>query len=362
MEEFQEIAHTGGNIDFLYSEEEQGVAISIKHKNPWATTMVQLCISYDGKILDFVPCGGIGAVIPYPQPSLLAFLLSDREGLFGQSCPSCKSYFRSNAISGNTTCPYCGKKEQGIEFLTENQLKFLAHFCESFITAHNEKRTVSINLDDLLSGMNGNTPEWLYPEERQQTKKECACRCVYDILGDFGVCPSCAKPNFSEIITQKFDAFENQFKNADENVAERADREVEWEKLTRCVSEFEALANNIRIHLAHIPCTPKRKADINRLSFQRILNAASALENWFDIKITDGISEEDKVFLNKMFNRRHVFTHNGGRVDQEYLDNTGDKSVRLNQTIRFKSKEVKRLIPLVRKCSENFVRGYESIK
>ena len=285
MEEFQEIAHTGGKIEFLYSEEEQGVSISVTHSNPWATTMVQLCISYDGKILDFVPFGGIGAVIPYPQPSLLAYLLSDREGLFGQCCPICKSYFRSNAISGTTTCPYCGKSEKGIEYLTGNQLKFLAHFCESFITAHNEKRSVTVDLDELLGGMKENTPEWLYPEERQQTKKNCECRCVYDILGEFGVCPSCSKPNFNEIITEKFDEFEKQFKDADETIAERSDREVEWEKLTRCVSEFEALANNIRTHLANLPASSKRKSDINRLSFQRIINASSALKNWFDINL-----------------------------------------------------------------------------
>lgn len=362
MNEFQEIAHTGGKIEFLYSEEEQGVAIKITHSNPWATTMVQLCISYDGKILDFVPCGGIGAVIPYPQPSFLAFLLSDREGLFGQSCPSCKSYFRSDAISGSTTCPYCGQVEKGIEYLTENQLKFLGHFCESFITAHNESRSVTVNLDELLGGMAENTPEWLYPEERQQTKKKCECRCVYDILGDFGVCPSCSKPNFTEIITEKFDAFEKQFKEADENITERADREVEWEKLTRCVSEFEALANNLRIHLANIPSTLKRKSDINRLSFQKIINAASALKNWFDIDLFEGVSPQDQEFINKMFNRRHVFTHHGGRIDQEYIDNTGDTTVRINQTIRFKSNEVKRLIPVVRKCSENFINGYENIK
>lgn len=362
MDEFQEIAHTGGKIEFLYSEEEQGVSIRISHANPWATTMVQLCISYDGKVLDFVPCGGIGAVIPYPQPSLLAFLLSDREGLFGQSCPKCKSYFRSNAISGHTTCPYCGEADKGIEFLTENQLKFLGHFCESFITAHNEKRSVTVDLDELLNNMEGNSPEWFYPEERQQTKKKCECRCVYDILGDYGVCPACSKPNCSEILTEKFDSFEAQFTDADENIKDRADREIEWEKLTRCVSEFEALANNLRIHLANLPATPRRRADLNRLSFQRIINAASAIKNWFDIDIFKDITEQDQEFLNKMFNRRHVFTHNVGRIDQEYIDNTGDTSVRINQTIKFRSREVKRLIPLVRQCSENFVNGYESIK
>lgn len=361
MEEFQEIAHTGGKIEFLYSAEEQGVSICITHANPWATTMVQLCISYEGRVLDFVPCGGIGAVIPYPQPSLLAFLLSDREGLFGQSCPKCKSYFRSNAISGNTTCPYCGQVEKGIRFLTKNQLKFLSHYCESFVKAHNERTTITIDLDELLNNMDGNTPEWLYPEERQQTKKKCKCRCVYDILGDYGVCPACSKPNFLEIITGKFDSFEAQFIEADETVKERIDREVNWENLTRCVSEFEALANNLRIHLVNMPATPKRKADLSRLSFQRIISSASAIKNWFDIDIFKDIGTQDQDFLNRMFNRRHIFTHNGGRIDQEYLDNTGDTSVRLNQTIKFRSKEIKRLIPLVRKCSENLIGGYESI-
>lgn len=360
MDEFEEIAHTGGKIEFLY-ENGKGVAARITHSNPWATTMVQLCVSYEGEILDFIPVAGSGAVIPYPQPSIPVFLLSDREGLFGQRCPSCRSYFRSSAISGDSTCPYCGKKSKGIEFLTDNQLKFLEHYCNSLFSALNEEKTISLDLDNLLGELNENRPDWLYPEERQQTKKTCSCRCVYDILGDFGVCPSCGKSNFMEIVNEKFDEFEEQFKDADENVSERGGREVEWEKLTRCVSEFEALANNIRTHLALIPVTPKRRSDINRLSFQRIINASDAIRNWFEIDILDGISDQDRNFLNKMFNRRHVFTHNGGRVDQEYIDNTGDDSVRLNQTIRFRSREIKRLIPLVKKCSLNFIEGYESI-
>jgi len=289
-------------------------------------------------------------------------LLSDKEGLFGQSCPKCDSYFRSDAISGTTTCPYCGQTDKGIEFLTKNQLKFLDHFCGSFITAHNEKQSIILDLDEILNNMDGNSPEWIYPEERQQTKKKCECRCVYDILGDYGVCPSCSRANFKEIITEKFDSLEAQFNEINGTVTDRSDREVEWEKLTRCVSEFEALANNLRIHLIKIPATPKRKSDINRLSFQRIMNCSSAIKSWFDIDIFKGIKTEEQEFLNKMFNRRHVFTHNGGRIDQEYINNTGDTTVRINQTIKFKSKEIKRLIPLVRKCSDNFVAGYDSIK
>jgi hypothetical protein len=62
-----------------------------------------------------------------------------------------------------------------------------------------------------------------------------------------------------------------------------------------------------------------------------------------------------------MFNRRHIFVHNAGKVDQEYIDNTNDKSARLNQVIRFESREIKRILPLVRKCALNLIKGFESM-
>jgi hypothetical protein len=34
-----------------------------------------------------------------------------------------------------------------------------------------------------------------------------------------------------------------------------------------------------------------------------------------------------------MFHRRHVYEHNGGEVDQKYLDDSGDTTVRLKQHI-----------------------------
>jgi hypothetical protein len=64
---------------------------------------------------------------------------------------------------------------------------------------------------------------------------------------------------------------------------------------------------------------------------------------------------------NRMFNRRHVLTHNGGRIDQKYLENTNDKSVRLNQKIIVGSSEIRRLIPLLRTCAQNLFQSFESI-
>jgi hypothetical protein len=97
------------------------------------------------------------------------------------------------------------------------------------------------------------------------------------------------------------------------------------------------------------------------VKFSPLEKANDLFSSWYGFEILDGINSDDRRFLNVMFNRRHAFTHNAGRVDQEYLDNTGDTSVRLNQVIRVKSKEIRRLIPLVRQAGKNLVDGFESL-
>lgn len=360
--EFEEIAHTGGKISFI-NDPEKGTSIKISSSNPWAATIHQICVSYEGEILDFVPATGIGPMRPYPQPSIIVFLLSDMEGLFGQVCPECKTYFRVSHLSSLTTCPYCGNSAHGIDFLTKNQIQFAQAFCNDFIKSHTERNTIEIDLNNIVNNLDNNTQGWVYSEERQQSLHRCSnCRCSYDILGDYGVCPSCSTPNYQKILDEKFDKFEEQFKKIDEEITDRHEREVEWEKLTRCVSEFEALANTIKSHLAILPMHPKRKSSLSNLSFQNILVASDKMQQWFCIDILNGVSQEDRTFLNKMFNRRHVFTHNAGKVDQEYINNTGDTSVRINQVIKLRSREIKRLIPLVKKCASNLIRDFSSLK
>ncbi len=359
-DEFEEIAHTGGKIEFIH-DPEQGTAIRISHTTPQPVVIHQLCVSFEGKVLDFVPIGGIGTVIPYPQPSILAYVISDKEGLFGRACPKCQSYFRSGFLTSKTICPYCGHRDKGVKFLTKNQLQFVGNFCNAFLEAHSQGKSITVDLDEFIHKLGDNKPGWMYSEERQQSQHKCAqCRCVYDILGDYGVCPACGHPNFFQVISTKLDELEAKFKDVDESVTDRHEREIEWEKLTRCVSEFEALANTLREHLLLFPATPGRKAEISNLSFQKIVHAAGCLKQWYGIDILKDISPEDLEFLNLMFNRRHVFTHKAGRVDQEYIDNTGD-SVRLNQVIRLRSREIKRLVPLMRTCSTNLIAGFTSL-
>lgn len=362
MEEFQEIYLSGGTIEFKKGSK-GGVSIGYRCANPWPTRMFQLCVSFEGKVLDTVPFGGIGQVIPYPQPSLLAWVLSDRHGMFGRRCPTCQSYFRTDACPGDRFCPYCGSSGKSIHFLTDNQLKYIAAFCSSFLDAHDGDKDVILDLDKLAGELPQNKPQWLYTEEQQQNSYACAsCKARYDILGEYGLCPHCESPNAAGVFKAKLDAMEKQLHDADEKHSDRHDREVEWEKLTRCVSEFDSMANQVRSYMLRLPASPQRKSALRALTFQNILKVNDWIRDWYAFEILDGVSDVDRRFLNIMFNRRHVFVHKAGRVDQEYLDNTGDTTVRLNQVLRVKSKEIRRLLPLVRECGLRLIKGYESIQ
>lgn len=182
----------------------------------------------------------------------------------------------------------------------------------------------------------------------------------------YGICPKCGKHNADTIVEKALKRLEERFNEADLNLDKktlRDRREDEWKStLLAAVSEFEGLGNEIKKYMIKFPLIPKRRNDLRRLGFQNLVNADVCINNWFGFEILNGISPSDKDFLNRMFNKRHLFTHKAGRVDQEYINNTQDASVRINEQVRIKSQEIKRLLPLMKKISSNFARGYDSIE
>lgn len=358
IQEFQEIAHAGGKIEFV-REQDRVTAIKVSFSGGGVGGF-QLLATPRGEIRNVVHFQGYMPDGPPPDPLIPVWMISDVEGLFGRLCPECKSYFRTNCVTEDTCCPYCSHWNTCIAFTTLNQQEFIKQYCKLFIDALEKQNELIVDLSGIT--LADNKPTWLYSEERQQHRFVCKkCRTTVDVLGDYAGCPKCGIRNHKDVIEAKLDELDRQFQTADENIKDRHDREVEWEKLLRCVSEFEGMANDLRKQLIRLPATPQRRSDLMKLSFQRILGANDALNKWFGFEMLKGISPDDREFMNKMFNRRHVFTHNAGKVDQEYLSNTNDSSVRLNEVIRLSSKEIRRLIPLIRLAAYNFIEGYESI-
>lgn len=115
--------------------------------------------------------------------------------------------------------------------------------------------------------------------------------------------------------------------------------------------------------------TSNRRRNLEAVNFQKPLEADALLMQWFDIGLLEWrgnasspgrkLPEADLPFIKKMLQKRHILVHNGGAVDQTYLDLSGDGQARLGQRIEVRSHEAKRFIECVRAMAANFLDNIE---
>lgn len=347
MEEFQEIVQAGGKITFGANG-----APSFRFSKPLPVTFYFLAVSFNGYILGFVDTVGMGQIYQKPDPSILVIMVSDSHTMFGRKCPRCGLYHRTTAVAGKLFCPYCNYFASLGEFLTDNQREYVKAYINTFLEAFEKGEDIEIDLDEIVATLEDNTQKFVYTEKTQQNKYKCNnCRGILrDVIGEYSSCPACGKRNTYEIFSDKIGKLQSQLNGADQS-----------DILSRAVSHFNGMGNDIKKLLQHFPATPNRKREVGRLSFQRIELAAQNIQDWFGINIFKGISENDKSFILLMFNRRHLIAHSGSVVDENYLRATNDQTVRMGQLIRIDSQDNTRLLTLMKKTTKNLVEGWESI-
>jgi hypothetical protein len=312
--------------------------------------------------LSYVPFGGIGTN-NIPNGAIPIFVFSDIEGYFGRTCPVCNGYFRTDSGGEEYYCPYCSHFDNTFAFTTANQHEYIQVYIQTIFSSLQEKSDIEIDLDDIIANLPNNTSPFVYSEERQQKNNECkSCKTRFDILGEFGCCPNCGKLNTFEVFNDSLNRLLKRLNNPTLLEVEQEIQLNEWaDILKNCVSDFEAMAKDIRDELLRLPATPNRKEEIRRVSFQRVFDANENLSKWFDIDFLNGVSDEEKFFINRCFHRRHILTHNSGVVDEKYIKNTNDTSVRLNQKIKVEKDEAIKLISLTRAIAKKLFDGYNSI-
>jgi hypothetical protein len=338
-------------------------AISLQLTGAGPSSALQFGISLDGSRLEYWPIVGMNMNPTREAPMVPVFLVSDKEQFFGRTCPKCEGYFRTAKTGNVLHCPYCSIKANLIRFTTKNQVQFIDEVRKKYLAGFSGEEVEEIDLDAIARALPNNRPIWAYSEERQQNRFTCEkCENRYDILGEYGCCPVCGARNSLQVLGSHLESLVAQFESAKATISDRDGRQIEWGKiLTRGISDFEAMARDIQRQLARLPMTPARRNDVEQISFQQILRADDLLRQFFAIELLRNVGAADKEFLNKMFNRRHILVHNAGRVDQEYLDRTGDSNVRLYQKIVVRSREISRLIPLLKTIATNLFEQYESI-
>lgn len=368
MAEFKEaIPAAGGKIEFLYQPNGR-IDLQISSTSPQAMYMV--AVSMDGRhLLSEVPAVGLGGTAVYPQPSVVTYIQSDDQQMWGRNCPACEKYFRTTHISDMSVCPYCAEAAPSLTFISKAQRVYIAACYDAFARAILTHQSTSLD----VAAITDQTPAWHYSEEKQQLHFRCktdGCGVETDILGQYGFCPRCGRTNARLGFTDLMSRILIRWDETDQRMTDRDARGEVWGDLTvKTVTEFETLAKHLRRKLLTFPMTRKRRQQLEELNFQGPLQADESLRQWFDIGVLQwngdaktpsrAVEQSELSSIRKMIQRRHILIHNGGVVDEDYLRLSGDTQARLHEKIRIRSNEAKRFVELVTEMGLNLLDGVE---
>lgn len=357
--EFEEISHSGGKVTFIVKRMNDGrigyqVQYALESQGP--LKIIEVYALNPGIVIEPVSYEkhDMGMKPPKVSGCFPVLIASDSEGMFGHQCPSCKQYWRSGPFPN--ICPYCGITKDSVDFFSEAQNKYVQVYCSVLSSSLKNIKNgqVIIDIDEIANKANneGNTPAFYFSEQRQQKVYKCvSCGESNDIIGRFCYCSLCGTRN--DIV---------EFKNILDAIRERNSSESTEESLRNAISGFDSFVSQIVKQLVlHIPLSKKRKKYIENKRFHNIEDVDKIFKSWYDIEILKNIKNIDFEFIKKMFLRRHVYEHNAGIIDQKYLDDSQDCSVRINQHISEKYSDIYRMLGILIRIAENINEGFIDI-
>jgi hypothetical protein len=128
-------------------------------------------------------------------------------------------------------------------------------------------------------------------------------------------------------------------------------------------SAFDTLVGQYAAQLIrNRPMRSGRRERIGKMRFHDLVATRRELLGGFDIDICEGLTEAEIATATRCFQRRHVYEHNGGEVDEKYLRDSGDTSVRLKQSIRETQAGVHEFANFVLRMARNLHRGFHDTR
>jgi len=360
-QDFSEIAHSGGKVTFNIVSDANGskrYQISYSGASAGPMRMFAIWALPQGIPVASLQLRGIGS--PWdapPDPTCIAvFISSDTEGFFGHECPDCHGYWRSSTHA--RLCPYCRGHGESFQFLTAAHRSYVRHYVQTLAMglasiSPGQSAAVVIDMDAIVDGApDVAKPEFYYPGTSQQTKFKCSkCETETDIRGRYGFCTRCGWRNNLADLSAEMDRL-----RADLN----AGRITPEDTVKKAVSLFDACCRDWVSQLAVLPMRPHRRKMVLDVLFHR-LNASGIIERAFDIEMLKGMSSEDLEYVQLMFQRRHVFEHEGGVATRRYIEESGDKLTSESTLIRETRENAHRMVSCLIRMATNFEAGFHDI-
>jgi DNA-directed RNA polymerase subunit M/transcription elongation factor TFIIS len=292
---------------------------------------------------------------------------TDDDGYFGRECPACEAPFKMRHDEYETLpdeleliCPYCGHREEHSAFMSSAQHERVMAAAEGLA-----EQWLHGQVNDMLGrtfGRRSSKPkrsgsfisiDWTYtpgtpPPVRElpdaaetQTRRivECStCGNHHAVYSATSFCPVCGPRPATEKVLEAITAARGALAvedrlGEDERETLRAAGVFERfavDAIESTVSLFEMFAREqFGRRVADAATHTAGKGNV----FQRLDDTADLFTDHASINIVELAGTERWERLKGAFARRHVLTHNGGIVDQKFLDRVSDTGLRLGQRL-----------------------------
>lgn len=292
---------------------------------------------------------------------------TDEHGLTGRECPSCKGYFKVKLGTGLPTaeciCPYCGEKKNHDQFFTQAQIEYAKSVAVREVLGP-EMRKLERSIKDLERSTRGgfiqikvrtsgfNFPLKYYREKELETQLTCDnCGLEFAIYGVFANCPDCARLNALVIFNKSIEVAKktlNLIDSIDQKEKSLIETTLEG-ALSGGVSSFDAFGKALRSKYPEkFPIRPRNL-------FQNITALSEGMKKLLGISLPDLIGKDEYVFLLKYFQVRHIYEHNMGVVDDDFVKKVPDLAHLKGRKFRLDRAEVDKFLDEIKKMGNKIM-------
>lgn len=303
-------------------------------------------------------------------------VLPDDDGYYDKECPNedCLSQFKVNAedwanlFSDEAVyCPFCGHSAPANSWWTTEQINQAQKQAEQMISAkignalskdakefnRSQPRKSFIKMSMKYKGPTHfvNLPaEALEKMEQKITCDSCGAR--YAVIGSAFYCPCCGKNSAKLTFNNTIEKVRAKIRNLD--VVRDAIAQYSKDEAARtCTSLLESSIPDLVVAFQRVcECIyPQLEGarPIRRNVFQRLDDGSSLWKELIGEGYEDWINADEMSDVRICFQQRHLFQHQDGIVDQDYITKSGDSSYQIGQHIIVKKEDVLRYTDIIEK-------------
>lgn len=287
-------------------------------------------------------------------------VLTDDDGFVGRECPECEGYFKLKYGTGLDTeiciCPYCQHENNNDQFYTKEQVKYIESYVrkyafeqiikpglskidKSFKELERKTRNSLIQFKVKSNTNNINYRIDYYQEKELETNILCdSCGLAFSIYGVFATCPDCGQLSAITVFRKSIEVIRKKLILSEKIDDQDLIKSFLEDALNNSISAFDSLGKALI----------KKYENILKTKSQNLFQNISLLSE--TLKVNKGKSIDELIgidswkFLVKMFQVRHIYEHNFGEMDSQFIKRLPEFEDKLKRKYILDREEINRLI------------------